>query len=241
MNPNLSEITLLLDRSGSMHTIREATIDGFNTFLESQQKSPGLVRLTLVQFDHQQLVTHDSLPVAEVLPLDLDTFVPRGSTALLDAIGDTIERLGQRFKAMPEGQRPGDVTVVILTDGQENSSRRFTWNQVSDRIQHQIDHYNWQFLYLGADADTIATASKLNIRADHSASYHGHSEGVKAVYSSMSRKVSGTRSVRHGIATDVETSDAQASMSDLLNEEERKHRGEDASGAEPRPDDSQSS
>jgi len=230
MNPNLSEIAIVLDRSGSMNLIREATIDGFNAFLKSQQESPGLVRLTLVQFDHQQVVVHDAVPVAEILPLNADSFVPRGSTALLDAIGDTIDRLGQRLEALPEGQRPGDVTVAILTDGEENSSRRFTWNQVSDRIQHQIDKYSWEFLYLGADADTIATAARLNIRADNSASYHRHKEGVEAVYSSMSRKMKSTRSVRHGLATAEERADSMTSMSDLLKEEEHKHSGSDPAG-----------
>jgi hypothetical protein len=96
MNQSLSEIAFVLDRSGSMESIREATINGFNAFLETQQQAPGLVRLTLNQFDDEQLIVHDAVPVAEIVPLNLDTYVPRASTALLDAIGDTIDRLGQR-------------------------------------------------------------------------------------------------------------------------------------------------
>lgn len=240
MNPSLSEIAIVLDRSGSMEAIREATIEGFNAFLKSQQEAPGLVRLTLVQFDHQQIVVHDAVPVAEITPLDHDTFVPRGSTALLDAIGDTIDRLGRRFAAMSEHQRPGDVTVAILTDGHENCSRRFSWNQVSDLIQHQTDKYSWDFLYLGADADTIATASRLSIAADSSATYKLGRQGVGAVYSSMSRKVSGKRLSKQGLASAREEADTKASMSDLLDEEEKRRRpGEPGStGAGPRDHDS---
>ncbi len=141
----ITELAFILDRSGSMESMRQAAIDGFNEFLRDQQIAPGTVRLTLVLFDHEVRTTHDALPVAEVLPLDHDHFVPRGSTALLDAIGDTIDRLGARFAAAPDEQKPGHVAVAILTDGKENSSTRFTWHDIAKRISHQTEKYGWDF------------------------------------------------------------------------------------------------
>lgn len=230
MNQSLSEIAFVLDRSGSMESIREATINGFNAFLETQQQAPGLVRLTLNQFDDEQLIVHDAVPVAEILPLNLDTYVPRASTALLDAIGDTIDRLGQRLAAMPENNRPVDVTVAILTDGMENASRRFTWNQVSDRIKHQTEAYGWDFLFLGADADTIATAGRLSIHHDSAVRYSSNPESVSSLYAGVGRKVSSKRAMKMGIASAEEQADSMAPMAQLLAEEEELLRRKQQSG-----------
>ena len=117
MKKHYSEIAFVLDRSGSMESCREAAIEGFNSFLLDQQKTEGLAKLTLVLFDNEYLVPIDALPVAEILPLNNDSYVPRGATALLDAIGRTVDELGTRLAALPEQDRPGQVIVAILTDG----------------------------------------------------------------------------------------------------------------------------
>lgn len=220
----ITEIAFILDRSGSMEAIRQAAIDGFNEFLRDQQASPGQARLTLVLFDDLIEVPIDSVPVSEILPLTKDDFVPRGSTALLDAIGGTIDQIINRIKAAPEANRPGHVAVAIMTDGEENSSRRFTWHAISDRISHQTKKYGWDFLFLGAGADAIATAAKMSIGAHSSASYLSDAHGHTAASKSLSRKISSSRSVRSGTATPEQILDAAAPLADILCDEDHKRR-----------------
>ena len=162
---DLCEIVMVLDRSGSMSGCQDATIKGFNEFLEEQKKEPGEASLTLAQFDHEYEVVHDGKPLVDVLPLTSQTFQPRGTTALLDAIGTTINSVGRRLEATAEADRPGKVLFVILTDGIENASREFQCKQVFDMIHHQEDKYNWKFVFIGADQDAIASAASLGIKA----------------------------------------------------------------------------
>lgn len=226
MKKNYTEIAFVLDRSGSMSSCQEAAIQGFNQFLREQQEAPGLARLTLVLFDDEYLVPVVSLPVPEVVPLNWETFVPRGSTALLDAVGKTIDDLGARIAALPKEDRPAQVIVSILTDGAENSSRHFTWHDLAQRIKHQTDVYQWTFLFLGANQDAIATAAQLNIGRQNSASFVSDSVGAAVPSRTISRKVRGLRAVSSGSAKLEEVRDATASMSDIVSEEERKARGE---------------
>ena len=135
-NAHYTEIAFILDRSGSMNSCQQAAIAGFNQFLDDQQKTEGLAKLTLVLFDDEYLVSVSSIPVHEIVPLTDDTYQPRGCTALLDAIGQTIDDFGRRFAAVSEKDRPGQVIVAILTDGLENASQRFTWKEIAGKIKH---------------------------------------------------------------------------------------------------------
>lgn len=118
-------IAIVLDRSGSMESVRADTIGGFNQFLSDHRNSPGRNLLTLVQFDNEYQIVHDGCPIADVPNLHAGTYVPRGSTALIDAIGLTIDRLGHKFAQMPEHERPSKVIMCVITDGQENSSSAY--------------------------------------------------------------------------------------------------------------------
>src|SRR5438270_3562057 len=138
-NAHYSEIAFVLDRSGSMKSCQQAAIEGFNQFLADQQKTDGLAKLTLVLFDDEYLVPISSIPVEEVVSLTDDTYQPQGCTALLDAIGQTIDDVGQRLAGLAEKDRPGQVIVAILTDGLENASQRFTWKEIAGKIKHQTD------------------------------------------------------------------------------------------------------
>lgn len=226
MNKKYTEIAFILDRSGSMESCQAAAIEGFNRFLDEQQKAEGLAKLTLVLFDDEYLVPAQSLPVAEVLPLNNDTYVPRNSTALLDAIGRTIDELGNHFAALPEPDRPAQVIVAILTDGLENASEKYTWKQVARLIKQQTEQYRWTFLFLGANQDAIATAAQLSIAAANSANYVADAAGSRAVHRSLSRKMRSMRSFAMGTATLQEQTDAAAPMSHLVDEEDRKERSE---------------
>ena len=224
MKNHYSEIAFVLDRSGSMESCREAAIEGFNSFLQEQQRTEGLAKLTLILFNDEYLVPIDALPVAEILPLNNDSYVPRGSTALLDAIGRTIDELGARLAALPEKDRPMQVIVAILTDGLENSSQNYTWQQIADVIKQQSEQYRWTFLFLGANQDAIATAAQMNITAANAAAYVADAAGLHASASSLTRKVRALRRVSMGTASVEECHDAVAPMSGLVAEEDQKER-----------------
>jgi len=216
MNSSLTEIAFILDRSGSMSPIRDQAISGFNHFLADQVKEPGEARLTLVLFDTEYLVPVAATPLRHVAPLDTTTYVPRNSTALLDAIGRTIDELGERLANTPEADRPGQVIVAILTDGEENSSTRFSWSDISDRIRHQREKYNWRFLFLGANQDAIATAARMNIHRADAATYEASTTGYAASTRSISRK---TSALRRAAAGQAKEPDLDAPMRQIVAEE----------------------
>lgn len=193
MNSNLVHVACVIDRSGSMSSVCSDAIGGFNTFLEEQKKGPGEAVVTLVLFDHEYLVVHDAVPVASVVPLDESTYVPRGNTALLDAIGRTIDDLGARFAAMPEDERPGGVIIAILTDGQENASLEYSRRRVAEMIEHQRTVYNWSFVFLAADQDAIDAAEKMNMDPALAFRYHGTAHGTRSVMRTMSSTTSQLR------------------------------------------------
>lgn len=225
MNKNLTEIAFILDRSGSMAPVTEAAITGFNEFLRDQQKTEGQARLTLVLFDNEYLVPLNCIPVQEATPLDTTTYIPRGSTALLDAIGTTIENIGTRFSSTPEPERPGQVIVAILTDGYENSSEKFTWKDISQKILEQTNTYKWQFLFLGANQDAIATAASLNISAANASSYVGDTGGTYSSSKAMSRKTTAMRKMSSGARMSLqERKDTAAPLSEIVAEEDAEGR-----------------
>ncbi len=225
MNNHYTEIAFILDRSGSMESCKAAAIDGFNHFLAEQQKTEGLAKLTLVLFDDEYLVPVRSIPVQEVVPLTERTYTTGNCTALLDAIGRTIDELGDTLAALAEKDRPGQVIVAILTDGLENASSRFTWPDVAAKIKHQTEAYGWTFLFLGANQDAIATAAQLNIAASNAATYVADDAGSRASHIAFSRKARALRRSQMNIATAAEAADLAAPMSDIVAEEDRKERG----------------
>ncbi len=219
-----TELAFILDRSSSMESIRSAAIDGFNAFLRDQQAATGQNRLSLVFFDTEVETRLDSIPVAEAVSLDHATYVPRGCTALLDAIGDTIDRLGQRLAALPEADRPDHVSIAILTDGEENSSTRFTWADVAKRIKHQTEKYGWEFLFLGASEDAIATAAKMSIHAANASQFCADDAGQHAAMASVSRKMKSSRAIKAGHATRAEVEEAAMPLQSIVREEDQKRR-----------------
>ena len=223
-NAHYSEIAFAFDRSGSMKCCQGAAIEGFNQFLADQQKTDGLAKLTLVLFDDEYLVPISSIPVEEVVSLTDDTYQPRGCTALLDAIGQTIDNLGQRLAALAEKDRPGQIIVAILTDGLENASQRFTWKEIAGKIKHQTDTYKWIFLFLGANQDAIATAANLSIAANNAANYVADAAGSKAGQAAFSRKMSALRRASMDSASVSERLDAEAPLTQIVSEEDRKTR-----------------
>lgn len=218
MNKNHTEIAYILDRSGSMGPLAETAISSFNSFLKEQQNEPGEVTFSLILFDDEYLLHADAMPIREVVELDANSYVPRATTALLDAIGRTIDNTGKRLAAMREKDRPGKVVVAIFTDGLENASSDYTEKEISKSIKHQQEKYNWEFLFLGANQDAIATAGRMNIRAQDSSNVLYSSTGVISSSSGISRKMSAIRKMQSGIRS----KDLLASLSDIVSEEEDK-------------------
>ncbi len=197
-NPDYTHITFLLDRSGSMEEIRKDAIGGFNSLLSDQQAHPGRCTFTLVQFNDQDPaeIVHDTLPIREVPKLTAETFQPRGGTPLLDAMGLLITHTGQRLAAMPEPQRPGKTIFAVLTDGLENFSHLYTCRQIFDMVTHQREVYNWQFMFLAADQDAIASARMYGIADDLAMSIGKTAQGTREAFSSSSRAMMRMRLVR---------------------------------------------
>jgi uncharacterized protein YegL len=180
---NLSELIIILDRSGSMCTIKSDMEGGFRTFIQDRQRDPTRVLVSLYQFDDTYEAVYEERSVHDVRSLALE---PRGSTALLDAVGRTINRVGDRLRRKSEHARPGAVVVMIITDGQENASREFRSDQVRALIEHQEQHYNWKFMYLGADANAFAEAAALGINVQRSAKYTHDALGTQALFNASS-------------------------------------------------------
>jgi len=192
---NLTEIVAILDRSGSMQKLVNETISGFNNFLSEQQKLPGKAVLTLVQFDDQYQINYDGVDINDVKPLNTATYVPRGWTALLDAVGKTVNTVGERLAKTPEENRPGKVVFLIVTDGEENSSKEFFADRVSEMVKHQTEKYSWSFVFLGGgSADfQIKQAMSMGISAHNAYNYNANVIGTKAVYNNLSRGLSRMR------------------------------------------------
>lgn len=167
-----THIAVLLDRSGSMESIKAETISGFNFFLNEQKKGGENASLTLVQFDTLATeVVHEARPIQSVPELNADMYQPRGGTPLLDALGETIISTGRTLEVIPEANRPDKVVFVIITDGQENSSHKFSKAQVKEMLEHQTNVYKWQFVYLGANQDAFAEAGNMGIVMGRAANF----------------------------------------------------------------------
>lgn len=197
MNLNKTDITLVLDRSGSMADCTNETITAVNEYFNGQKSGVGEATATLVQFDTKYEPNYAGVNVKEVKPLNRETYVPRGGTALLEAIGRTIEATGARLRAIPENERPATVLFVIQTDGEENSSApEWTAKRVQDMIAHQRDVYGWDFIFLGAGIDAIASAAKLGLARTSALSYGKDFSG--ATFNKMSDNTRELRSAKSG-------------------------------------------
>jgi len=198
MRSDLTDITMVVDRSGSMDEIRSDAEGGVNAFIENQAKEPGEALLTLVQFDTEYEFLCKGVPITQAPEFKL---VPRGSTALLDAIGRAMIETGQRLEAMAEQDRPGLVIFVVMTDGQENSSQEFSKAKIKEMTQLQQETYSWHFTFLGADQDSFAEAQQMGIMDAGAADF---SKGkVRCAYDATAAKVARMRKQRSANETVV--------------------------------------
>lgn len=189
----LTELVFLLDKSGSMGGLEEDTIGGYNALLADQKKLEGRCRVTTVLFDHGYHLLHDRVDLAAVQPLTRAEYQVGGSTALLDAMGLTIQRIKAEQEPTADGDAALQVMFVIITDGLENSSREFSVERVKALVEEAKDKHGWEFVFLGANMDAIATAGQYGIGADRAQSFHADPRGIALNFAVMSETVAAYR------------------------------------------------
>ena len=209
MKKDLTELIVLIDESGSMGSVVGDTIGGFNTFLETHQKLPGEAKLTLVKFDTKYEIVHNGVEVRKVEPLTTKTYKPGGMTALLDAVGKTIDEVGRRLADTPENEKPEKVIFMVLTDGEENSSREYTKEQVKEKTEHQTNNYQWEFIFIGADQDAWSNARGIGMSQSYNFTQADMGRTMKgmAYYSSNVRVKSAKASMDNFDLSDAQLDD----------------------------------
>ena len=186
MNKELTEIVFILDRSGSMAGLESDTIGGFNSMLDKQKKAEGQALLSAVLFSNDSQVLYDRVDISRIEPMTDEQYRVGGCTALLDAIGDAVHHIGNVHKYAREEDRPAKTIFVITTDGYENSSRRYSYDQVQRMVKRQQERYGWEFLFLGANMDAIAAARSFGIREDRAVRYKCDSVGTSKNFDAVS-------------------------------------------------------
>ena len=189
MKKNLTELAFILDKSGSMSGLEKDTIGGFNSLLDQQRKVDGECVITTVLFDNRYELLHDRIDIRAVQPITGKEYFVGGSTALLDAIGKTIHKIGAVQKNTTEDYRAEKVMFVIITDGEENASRNYSSMQIRQMIQRQKERYGWEFIFLGANIDAVETAGRFGIDADRAVDYVPDGEGTELNFRMMSETV----------------------------------------------------
>lgn len=187
-------MAFILDMSGSMYNLTDDTIGGYNSLIEKQKKENGEAYITTVLFDDRYIVVNDHVDIKEVKPLTRREYCPEGMTALLDAIGRTVNSIGKRLNETPEEERPEKVVIAITTDGIENDSKEFTRTQIKEMIEHQQSKYSWVFMFLGANIDAITEAGNFGIKNDFVQTYTANSIGTDSVYTTLNKSLEYIRS-----------------------------------------------
>lgn len=180
MKKNLTELVFIIDRSGSMMGLETDTIGGFNATLAKHAEMEGEAIVSTVLFDHEAFVLHDRIPVKEVAPMTTKDYQVRGCTALLDAVGGSIKHIERVQRYLPETHQAEHVIFVITTDGFENASHRYTYDQVRSTIERKKAD-GWEFLFLGANIDAVDEAARMGISADRSVTYLADEEGTRVM------------------------------------------------------------
>lgn len=193
MKKNATELVFILDRSGSMSGLEADTIGGFNSMIEKQKQEAGEATVTTILFDNKVETLHDRADLQKIQPMTNKEYYVRGSTALLDAVGSTIQHIAHVHTVMGEDNVPEHTMVVITTDGMENSSKEFTAEAVKCLIEEKKEKNGWEFLFLGANIDAVKAAGHIGIGADRAVNYHSDHVGTALNYDVVSATVSNMR------------------------------------------------
>ena len=198
----MTELVFILDRSGSMSGLEKDTIGGFNSMLEKQRKEPGDAVVSTVLFDNETEVIHDRVVIADVPNLTDKEYFVRGCTALLDAVGGAIHHIGNVHKYARKEDVPEKTLFIITTDGMENASHHYTYDNVRHMIERQKEHYGWEFLFLGANIDAAAEAKRFGIDESMAANYHCDEVGTVLNYEVISEAITSVRTSAAPLSAD---------------------------------------
>lgn len=193
MKNEMTELVFILDKSGSMAGLEKDTIGGFNALVDKQRDLPGDVRVTTVLFNQSYELLHDRISLKGISPLTERDYEVGGTTALLDAIGSTIQKIGNAQKRTSEQERADKVMFVITTDGMENSSCEYDTKKIHEMIALQKQKFNWEFIFLGANIDAVATARQFGVEEEFAVEYHADAEGTELNYKVLSEAVTSFR------------------------------------------------
>ncbi len=193
MKKNLTELVFILDRSGSMSGLEKDTIGGFNSMLSKQKEIEGQANITTILFDNDYELLHDHISIRGVKPITKKDYYVRGTTALLDAVGKTIHKMISIQRNTTKEQQAEKVIFVITTDGMENASCEYNYNEIKRMIQKQKKNYDWEFIFLGANIDAEVEGERFGIDRDRSARFHNDTEGVELNYTAVSNAINDLR------------------------------------------------
>ena len=223
MKKGLTELVFILDRSGSMQGLEADTIGGFNSMIEKQKKEEGEAYVSAVLFDDRMEVLYDRVELQKVEPMTDRQYYVRGCTALLDALGGAIHHIGNVHKYAREEDVPEKTIFVITTDGMENASRTYSLDRVRRMVERQQKKYHWEFLFLGANIDAIAEASRFGIHASRAANYVHDSAGTRLNFDVLSKAISGARASASAEEMNAML-DSQEPMEEIRRDYERRRR-----------------
>ena len=185
---HLTELVFILDRSGSMAGLEQDTIGGFNSLIAKQKKQDGECYVSTVLFDNVSEVVHDRVKLSEIRPMTEKDYYVRGCTALIDAIGGAVKHIGNIHKYARPEDVPEHTMFVITTDGLENASRKYSSDEVKKMIENKKKD-GWEFLFIGANIDSVETARRVGIGADRAVNYHADKQGTAVLYDTVAETV----------------------------------------------------
>jgi len=205
MKKEYTHISIIIDRSGSMSTMAKEVVSGFNSLLNKQLKVEGEATMTVVQFDHEYQVLNDFIKINKVKELDANTYSPRGNTALLDAMGKTIEDVRTKINALEDNEKPSKAIFVFITDGEENCSKQYSRERVFEMIEDlkseskEENSIDWDFVFIGANQDAISAGSSLGIARGASLTYDSSGKGATTAFMSLSDGLTSYRCATKGV------------------------------------------
>ena len=224
MKKNMTELVMILDRSGSMGGLESDTIGGFNSMIEKQKKEDGEAFVTVVLFDNLLETVYDRVDLRKVEPMTEKQYYVRGCTALLDAVGSTIRHIEMIHKYAREEDVPEKTLFVITTDGMENASREYTYETVRKLIEEKKDKAHWEFLFLGANIDAVKEAGRFGIAASRAAKYEHDGTGTRKNFQAMSSIVGMARKAQSAKQMSA-LFDEEDVLAEVRKDYEKRHKG----------------
>lgn len=223
MKKGLTELVMILDRSGSMRGLEEDTIGGFNGMIEKQRKEEGEAYVSVILFDDASEVLYDRVDIGKVEPMNDRQYYVRGCTALLDAVGGAIHHIANVHKYAREEDVPEKTIFIITTDGLENASRRYDYDHVRRMIEKQKEKYNWEFLFLGANIDAVKEAARFGIGSTRAVNYEHDGAGTRLNYDVVSNVIGCAR--RAGSAREMKAMfDCEETLAPIREDYEKRHK-----------------